>query len=187
MSKRWIFVLAAVGLLVAGVWTCSRSGASNQPITLRYVKNGAFDNRQMFRFGNVFWATNHTANTLAVYLFAIEIKTGTNWITQFRQGWPLHFEQPGTFQIQQWIGPHAAGYAMLPLPVQPAGTTWRVKVRVFPIRSGLSATAANIRYYPQLLQHRIQSGNTRIPLNPFSTKAILGKSTCVLSQEVTNE
>jgi hypothetical protein len=157
---------------------------SNQPVTFRCVNPGELhvSTRVMF------WATNHTTNTFAVSLNAIENKAGTNWVVQW-QGWQaLLFKPPGGGPGPFFLGPHAAGYATVqPFYCSPTGTTWRAKAMLQPPLTGSSATAAHLRYFPDLLQRRIR-GDTNISLNPCSTNmTFFGTSIYVLSQEVSEQ
>jgi hypothetical protein len=45
---------------------------TNNFITFRHLKTGEFNNQGNISYGTHFWATNHTANTVSVTLFAIE-------------------------------------------------------------------------------------------------------------------
>lgn len=172
-------------LLVA---SCCQAGDTNRPITFRYIKNGEFNNKGYISYGTIFWATNHTTNTLAVDLATIENKAGSNWIVQSRQVQPLLFQPPGQPVGQFQLAPHTAGYATVQLSSQPTGTTWRAKATVAPVLTGFSATAARVRRYPDMVQRRLQYGNTNIPLNPFATNiTFYGKTIDVVSQEVSEE
>jgi len=158
------------------------------PITFRYIQTGEFNDQGYISWGTTFWATNHTTNELAVDLSAIECKVGSNWVTQCRLTQPLQFRPAGKPMTQPFLAAHTAGYATAKLSCPPVGTIWRAKAMVAPALTGLSATAAHIRHYPDLLKRRIQSGNTNIPLNPFTTNTtFFGSSTFVLSQEVSEE
>ena len=167
-------------LVVASV---CQAGESNQPVTFRCVNPG--DHQVSTRA--MFWATNHTTNTFAVSLSAIENKAGSNWIIQW-QGWqPLLFQPLGGLAAYH-LGPHEAGYATVEqLYCSPTGTVWRAKARLQPALTGSSATAAHLRHYPDLVQRRIQ-GDTNLPLHPFSTNiTFYGESVYVLSQEVSEQ
>ena len=161
---------------------------TNHPITFQYVKTGESNNGGYITSGTIFWATNHTTNTLAVDLRAIEVKTSSNWITQSRQLQPLIFQQSGKPITQPFLDPHTAGYATIQLSTQPTGTTWRAKVTVQAALTGIADTAARIRHYPELMQRRLRSGDTNIPANPFATNVTyFGKVTEILSQEISDE
>jgi len=107
---------------------------TNRPISIRYIKTGEFNNSGYVSFGTIFWATNHTTNTLALNLSAIEVKSGSNWLAQTGQEpSPLFFQSPGMYFARPFLTPHGAGYATTHLPPEPTGTTWRVKVAVRPL------------------------------------------------------
>ena len=161
---------------------------TNRPISFRYVQTGEFNNSGYISFGTIFWATNHTTNTLAVSLSAVEAKAGTNWIAQPSQMQSLSFQPPGKPFAQPLLQPHSAGYATIQLSNQPTGTTWRVKVAVQPVLTGFEDMTARVRRYPDQLQRRLHTGNTNIPLNPFNTDTVyFGKPTEVMSQEIPDE
>jgi hypothetical protein len=165
-----------------------QAGDTNQPITFHYVKTGDFNNKGYISFGTIFWATNHTTNTFAVSLSAIENRVGSNWVVQYRPMQSLFFQPPGKPMAQLQLGPHAAGYATLQLSSQPTGTIWRAEASIAPVLTGLPDTVARIRRYPEMLRRRIQFANTNIPLNPFATNmTFFGKPTVVFSQEISEE
>jgi hypothetical protein len=179
---RLIFVCVLLGGLIC------HAGDSNRPITLRYIKTGHFNNSGYGSFGTILWATNHTTNTLAVTLSAVEAKAGSNWIARPSPVQPLSFQPPGKPFAEHLLPPHGAGYATIQLPNQPTGTTWRVKVAVQPVLTGFADMTARVKRYPDLLQRRLQTGNTNIPVNPFKTNMVFfGKPTDVISQEIPDE
>ena len=167
----------------------SQAGNTNQPIAFRYVKTGEFNNNGYISFGMIFWATNHTTNTFAVTLNAIEHRVGSNWVVQCRLTQPLLFQPAGKrVPPEPGLVPNMCGYATVKLSCQPTGTIWRAKAMLAPALTGLPETEARIRRYPETLRRRIQSGNTNIPLNPFSTNVtFFGRPSYVFSQEVSEE
>lgn len=79
-------VIAAVILtgipVVLIVATGEKAVVKSPPITFRYVKTGEFNNQGYLSTGMIFWATNHTSNTLFISLSAVEVKAGSNWLSQ---------------------------------------------------------------------------------------------------------
>lgn len=84
MTKKRLVIIVTVILAGIAVVLISASRVrrivKSQPITFRYVKTGEFNNRGYISFGTIFWATNHTNNTLAISLSAIEVKDGSNFL-----------------------------------------------------------------------------------------------------------
>jgi len=62
-----------------------------------YVDGESFSpNGTSTPLGTVFLITNHTDNTVVANLLAVEVKSGTSWITQMRPHGPLQFSAPGS-------------------------------------------------------------------------------------------
>jgi hypothetical protein len=104
-----------------------------------------------------------------VRLTPVEAKTGSNWIAKSQQGQMLEIQLPGKPLAPLFLNPLIAAYATVQLSGQPTGTIWGAKVAVQPILLGSTDTAARIRTFPDLLQRRLLTGNTSIPVNPFAT------------------
>ena len=163
---------------------CNKTN-TNLPISFRHVKTGEFNNKGYVSSGTIFWATNHTSNTVAISIAAIEVKNGTNWVVASRPVQPLLFKPPGKPIAEHFLGPHIAGYATIQLTKQSAGTTWRARVYVQPLLSGFADTATRVKHTPEFLQRRMQTGDTNIPVNLFATNMFFGgKSTEVVSQDI---
>lgn len=161
---------------------------TNQPITLRYVKTGQFDNAGFISSGTTFWATNHTTNTLIVGLVGVEARAGTNWIKRPSPPQRLLFQSPGTPYGEPHLPAQTSAYTTLQLPSQPAGTTWRVKVVVQPVLTGFEGTKARLEHYPDMLKRRLRTGDTNMPMNPFDARVTYyGQPTEVVSQEISDE
>jgi hypothetical protein len=163
---------------------------TNQLIGFRYIKTGEFNNGgYLMPFGAIFWATNRTTNMLSVTLSAIEIKKETYWVSPLQSSRRLPFQPPG--QPPSGMGclnPHAAGYASIQLSNQPSGTIWRAKVLVAPILTGFEDKVARIKHYPDLMQRRWRTGNTKTRMNPFATNMFFyGTPIEVRSQEILEE
>lgn len=189
-KKPWVVVviLTFVGVTAVLVFAyLQRKLVEVQPITLRYVQTGQFNNGGYITSGTIFWATNHTRNTQFVMLSAIEVKVGTNWVTQSRPVLPLLFQPPGTRSTQPLLNPHDAGYATLQLSNPPAGTTWRLRVIVERRLTGIGDAWAHFRAYPVMLARRLRTGDTDIPVNPFSKAWSFSRVTDVTSQEISEE
>ena len=185
---RSIIRMRSIILSLLLVACCSQGVEPSQPITFRYIKTGEFNNTGYISTGTIFWATNHTTNTLSITLGGIENKVGSNWVVQSYEWQPLLFAPPGTTGGQRYLAAHSAGYATVQLSSQPTGTVWRAKATVSSPLTGLSAQSKHLRLYPQILKDRLQSGNTNIPLNPFATNiTFFGKFSHVLSQEVSEQ
>lgn len=182
-------------VVVFGIATCclllsrSRGEEGKPPITFRYVTTGEFNDHGYLSFGGTtFWATNHTSNNVVVTLRAIEVKAGSNWITQLRTPEVLRFRPTGKPVPLLWMEPHDSGYATLKISGQPTGGTWRVRISAAEQLTGLAETSARISRYPQTLRQRVQTGNTNISLNPFATNRFYyGKGIEITSQEISDE
>lgn len=161
---------------------------TNQPITFRHITSGGFNAGGHLLGGTVFCATNHTTNIFDIWLSAIEVKTGTNWTVQARPMQCLLIQEPGKPAGSFYLNPHGSGYVTPKLPPQPNGTTWRARARVRPVLSGSEAAMARVRGTPSRLLTRFRTGDTNIPVDPFSTSIhVFGKGTEVLSQEILHE
>jgi hypothetical protein len=202
----WIIIFTGIitMLLVKDLFSSplNQMRDTNQPITLRYVQSSkstvrsdpsdlvSLDAIQQPRpFNEIeFWATNHTTNAFMVYLDSIEIKEGSNWVTQPDRKHPLLFHSSGNFPVQADLGPHKAGYATIAPFFLATGVTWRAKARVAPLLTGFSDTKARVRQYPDTLLRRFQTGNTNITLNPFSEKMnFYGKGVFVFTEEISQQ
>ena len=183
-----VLVLAAIAMFWCGqsarvLAQNKNNGAAPRPeITFRYIKTGPFNDGGYITDGTILWATNHTSNTFGLHLSAVEIKSGSNWMTRPVPSEPLRFRSKGQAVPAMNLKPNASGYATVQLPIQPVGTTWRVRVDVAQELTGFDDLAARVKRYPQT------SGNTKLPWNPFD-KGIthFGNYTNLVSQEITEE
>ena len=186
-TKRLVIIAVAiiVGVTAALIYGSRKKAIiQGQPITIRYFKPRQPNTLGYLSIGTVFWTTNHTSNTLNVQLVGIEVQTGTNWIIQRCPRQSLEFVSPGNSDFPHWLNPHEASYTAIPLSNQPPGTTWRVRVEVAAKLSGIEESAARVTSYPNLLKMRLCTGNTNIPVNPFSTgMSYFGHPTQVVSED----
>lgn len=181
-------LLTAVALAAVAITPCvgfSQTNATitNSAITFRYVKTGEFNDHGCISYGTTFWATNHTAKPLQVFLSAIDVKSGSNWATGPLQSQPLQFRVPGNPLTGLVLQPHGAGHSTVQLAGQPTTGIWRARVDVYEILSGVEGQAMHLRRYPSLVERRFQ-GDTNISLNPLSTKM---KFTRSLGQAVSQD
>jgi hypothetical protein len=191
VSARQLGGLALLGICLVFIVLAARlalGSMTHLPITVRYItSDGLSDNGHLFS-GTVFWATNHTTNTFDAWLSAIEVKTASNWVVQARPMERLVFQASGNPVGTIYLNPHAAGYATPQLSTQPTGTTWRARVRVRPMLSGIEEIAARVKGTPRRLLLRFQTGETNIPMNPFSTGIhVFGKGGEVVTQEISDK
>ena len=157
-------------------------------ITFRYVKTGEFNNQGYISTGTVFWATNHTGNTLFIALSAVEVKAGSNWLSQSRvpiQMEMLEFQPAGKPSALPYLEPHQAGYATLQLFSEPTGGTWRVRARVQEQLTGVPEMSARVKIF---LGGILGSRNRSSRGNPFSKNmSFFGPPREVLSQEISED
>lgn len=160
----------------------------NPPITFRYVKTGEFNNQGYISTGTVFWATNHTSKTLFIALSAVEVKSGSNWLSQSRapiQMEMLEFQPAGKPSPLPYLDPHQAGYATLQLASEPTGGTWRVRARVQERLTGVPEMSARVKtFLGGILGRRSTSSRG----NSFSKGMnFFGPPREVLSQEISGD
>ena len=182
-------LLSIVTLAVAAtstpcpVFSQTTATVTNSPLTFRYVTTGEFNDHGYISYGTTFWATNHTAKPLQIFLSAIEVKSGSNWTTRSLRSLPLVFRPPGSPRTALVLQPYAAGHATVQLSGQPTTGIWRARVDVYEQLSGLAGQAMHLRRYPSLVERSFQ-GATNISLNPLSTKLKFARS---LGQAVSQE
>jgi hypothetical protein len=195
--------MRTIVLLLFSIALVCEAEDTNRPVTFRFISSTGYNDGGYLLSGTVFWATNHTTNTFDVWLSAIEVKTGSNWIVQARPMQSLVIQEPGKPVGSFYLNPHAAGYATPQLPTQPSGTKWRARARVRPLLSGTRQSMARVKGTPSRLLARFRTGETNIPMNPFSRFRtgetnipmnpfstnihVFGKGTEVLSQEISDE
>jgi hypothetical protein len=181
---------------------------TNELISLRYIRRGEFLGQSHYLPGTFFWATNHTTKRLSITLRAVEVKVGSNWITQSNMIETLMFQPasptaaaPHAYRFVPYatsvtphgdVDPHGTGYAYTRAQLTnfPSGTTWRVRASVQPVLTGLADRAARIKAYPGDLLDKLHGGNTNFPSKPstFSKRlTYMGRGTEVVSSEVLQE
>ncbi|MCX6925538.1 MAG: hypothetical protein NT154_20365 [Verrucomicrobia bacterium] len=170
--------------------------ATNELTSLRYTRQGPFMSQKHRLDGAIFWATNHTSDTLIITLSAVEVKVGTKWTIRryIHQGLMFQPVYPARAapQARPPVAPHEAGYAYARalVPNLPPGTTWRVRANVQPMLTGLADTVARVEAYPGDLLEQLHGGNTNYPSKPstFSKRRTYwGKGTEIVSSEVLEE
>jgi len=85
--------------------------------------------------GTIFLVTNHTGNTIAASFAAVEVKAGSNWVTQLSPRGPLLFpapsrsvSMPGRTNVvtgdstKQELNPHEAAYVAIQFTGQPSAS-----------------------------------------------------------------
>jgi hypothetical protein len=180
-KKRWRAAVLFVLLFIE--WKC-HAQITNQPITLRYITIGEFNNKGYLMNGLILWTTNHTSDTLAADLVAIEQKVGTNWVLHSRQLMPLIFQPRGAPVGSRFRKSHTAGYAAVQLAKPSGGTVWRIQVTTQPLLIGTEDRIARLKQYPGFLNDRWGTGKTNAT-SPFAKNVFLpGKVTLVQSQEI---
>lgn len=192
MKKRvlaiTLFAVVAVSVFVLALRPRRLGVITADPIALRYIQTGEFNNGGYTSSGTTFWATNHTSNTLMIHLSAIDVKNGSNWLTQSQPTRLISFQPQNAPYPLPTLAPHGAGYGTLQLPGLSPGSIWRMKVHVAEQLTGPEAAVARVKRYPSLLKVRVQSGDTNIPWTPFSPGfSFFGAGTEVVSQEIVEE
>jgi hypothetical protein len=171
---------------------------TNEPATLRYIRRGEFISQGADLSGTVFWVTNHTTKRIDITLSAVEVKVGSNWITQSSIIEGLMFQPVGRTEPAPHgapvsprgdVDPHGAGYAYTSAQFAklPPGTTWRVRAVVQPMLTGLADRAARIKAYPGDLLDQLHGRNTNYSSKPstFSKRLTYwGKGIEIVSPEV---
>ena len=170
-------------LVLLAVVPC-RAEDTNQPVSLRYVRESDLEEKVALRAGTIFWVTNHTAYPQTIFVFGIQTNSGSNWVD-------VPLEKPKTMYFSAPVSqaafapsypivlhPRSAGYASAQIEVPPAGTTWRVKAIAQRPRDGLETTAQD-----REIKQRLSSAGVPAELLTNQT-FVVDTSVSVLSEEV---
>lgn len=154
------------------------------PVTLQYVEergaNGSLGDKPTF------WVTNLTDKSLEITLQAIEVHTGAQWSVVTPAVGRLLFGRTADKPAQE-LGPHECDLGTLEGPpvTLPRSGRWRVRALVREKLGGFEKLKANLQLERRLLQTRLKTGNTNIPLNVLSGGPTrYGHGQMVLSTEI---
>jgi hypothetical protein len=131
--------------------------------------------------GMVFWVTNHTTKQFVATLAAIEVKDGSNWVTQTRLIQHLMFQPTNAAATARTregkvakygpthvlFDPHGEGLAWARVsPNLPTGTTWRARANIQPLLTGLGDRAARVKAYSGEVIGQLEGRTNRVPSKP---------------------
>lgn len=118
---------------------------------------------------DTFWVTNHSDKVVAISLREVEILTNGVWSSYASVPLPglLFFTNMNSREAR--LSPHAAGFGSLLAQslTLPTNAPWRVKASVVEKLQGIEDVTAAIERQPKLIEARLKTGDTNIPLNPF--------------------
>ena len=173
--NRLLF-LVAIGLLLGTavillVWPTRPPHLPSVAVTLRHV-NWTNSTERLGRDGwrtDTFWVTNHTDRTLSITLRDVEIESNQVWISYSPIPFPglLYFtNKQGRVGV---LDPHSEGFGSLVAQraVLPTKATWRVRASVAERLVGGENIVAAVANEPRLIEARLKTSNTNIPINPF--------------------
>jgi len=114
-----------LALLTGAVFSVAALADPGAPISLRPLKPGepapiviGIPFRNTPEIETIFIITNHTANTFIAHIAAVEIKSGSNWITQWSPTSPLtlHFSATNSIRMPGGTNAFRPGLTTVELP-----------------------------------------------------------------------
>jgi hypothetical protein len=146
VKTLWLTILGIIVVLmiVFAILMLPVPAPHTTALTLNYIGKGQF------------WLSNNTTRTLQVQLWYIETENGTNW-TEWAV--PNHDVE---------LAPHSGTFDLILTTNQSLPTnSWRVRGVFGEELEGFAETRTAIKYYPTVVYHRLNTGDTNISLHPF--------------------
>lgn len=174
---------------------------TNELLSLHYLSRGPVISQDHLLSGIVFWVTNHTTKRFVVTLTAIEVKAGSNWITQAKLIQALMFQptnavgaetREGRGATYRDIDPHAEGLAYAPrlYPNLPPGTSWRIRANIQPMLTGWADAGARAKAYSGEVIGQMLGSTNSVPSRPgaFSKRlTYYGNPVQIVSPEIVEQ
>lgn len=168
-----LVILALILMTGAWLWSQRPAGLPQFPISMTAVGTATPATGGPPSSDPAFFLTNHTARTLHVYLWRVEMRNGDQW---------TNWSYPDQYIT---LSPHSGEISAIRFGGNPPTNTWRVQGSAGEALSGAPAILAGLRDTSERWYRRFRTGDTNITLNP-APKGVthFGNHRLILSEEV---
>jgi len=180
-----------LGIVVLWVVTAPEDTSSQDRVTVRYKPTRGAGGRIVKGAGMIFTATNHTSMNLMIQYFGIELRQGTNWVTQlaYMSAFPQPMWWSNDFGGQdEFLGPHVGSQSPpLSYPNPPSGTIWRARFFVQQELTGREKFTARLGLVMQNLRLTLKYRKRIGSFNPFADMRHFGNAVEIVTDDVAED